>query len=296
MNHIGGNAILASLRPAEGAMTRAGRATGGLHRYAPGDGCEIDIWWLASLASEVPIGDASSPPSFLSDRELEVFTQLRFAKRRREWLLGRWTAKRLYQRCQKTDRAPPLRAISVANDPDGAPYLLTDGEGRLPLSLSISHRQEHAFCALACSSLCAVGADVERVEIRDPAFVHDFFTPSECALVSRCPTPFRDTLVTILWSAKEAALKAMRIGLRADTRKVQIGRLAEFSTVPSPGRSSGDDLPGAWYQLDVSTAWDEATHIAAWCAAGGDYVYTLAIATATTAPLGSDSPDSAPVL
>jgi len=273
-------------------MIHAVRVRRGLDRYTAGDGCGIDIWWLICLASEVPIGDAGSPPSFLSDRELEAFAQLRFAKRRREWLLGRWTAKRLYLRCRDTCQAPLMRAVSVANDPDGAPYLLTDGEGRLPLSLSISHRQERAFCALACSSLCAVGADVERVEPRDPAFVHDFFTPSECALVSRCPAPLRDTFVTILWSAKEAVLKAMRHGLRADTRQVQIGHPAQFSMARSPGGSPEDELPETWWQLDVSTAWPDAAHIAAWCAVGGDYVYTLAIATPPT----SDSPDSTPVL
>jgi 4'-phosphopantetheinyl transferase len=273
-------------------MTPADRAREGLRRYVAAGGCKIDIWWLVGVASEMPVGDADSPSYFLSDREREVFAHLRFAKRRQEWLLGRWTAKRLYQRCPVAHPELPMRALSVANDPDGAPYLLVDGEGRLPLSLSISHRHEHAFCALASSSLCAVGADVERVEPRDPIFAHDFFTPSECALVSRCPAPFRDTLVTILWSAKEAVLKALRYGLRADTRQVQIGYMAEFRMVPLPGGSPEDELPKAWWQLAVSTAWPEAAHIAAWCAVGSGYVYTLAIATTP----GSDSPDSTPVL
>ena len=278
--------------PADTGLTHAERARGGLLRYVPGDGCGIDVRWLVCLAGDVPTGDVDSPPGFLSDRESEVFAQLRFAKRRREWLLGRWTAKRLYQHSQDTDQALPMRAITVANDPDGAPYLLTNGEGRLPLSLSVSHRQDRAFCALASSSGCAVGADVEHVESRDPAFVHDFFTPSEGALVSSCPAPRRDTFVTILWSAKEAALKAMRYGLRVDTRRVEIGHLAGLSLVRAPGMSLGDKMPEAWWRLQVSTAWPEAAHIAAWCAVGGDYVYTLAVA----APFFSDSPNPTSVL
>jgi 4'-phosphopantetheinyl transferase len=248
----------------------------------------------------VPTGCADDLPSFLSDRELEVYVRLRFAKRRQEWLLGRWTAKQLYQSCREADRALPMRAISVANDPDGAPYLCTDRQGPLPMSLSISHRQERAFCALTCSSLYAVGADVERIEPRDPAFVHDYFTPSESALVSRCPAPLRDAFVTVLWSAKEAVLKALRIGLRVDTRQVQIGHPAELSMAPSPAQSLEDERPGTWSQLDVSTARTEAAHIAAWYAVGGEYVYTLAVAAtetaATAAPLEPDSPDSTPVL
>jgi phosphopantetheinyl transferase (holo-ACP synthase) len=138
-----------------------------------------------------------------------------------------------------------------------------------------------------------VGADVEHVESRDPAFVHDFFTPNEGALVSNCPTLWRDTFVTILWSAKEAVLKAIRYGLRVDTRRVEIGHLAGLGVVRAPGISPGEDkMPEAWWRLDVSTAWPERAHIAAWCAVGGDYVYTLAVAT----PLCSDSPNPTPVL
>ncbi len=278
--------------PADTGLTHAEPARGGLLRHVPDDGCGTAVRWLLCLAGEVPASDADSPPGFLSDRESEMFAQLRFAKRRREWLLGRWTAKRLYQCSQETDQALPMCAITVANDSDGAPYLLANGKGRLPLSLSISHRQDRAFCALAPSSGCAVGADVERVELRDPAFVHDFFTSSEGALVSGCPAPRRDTFVTILWSAKEAVLKAMRYGLRVDTRRVEIGHLAGLNLVRAPGISLGDKMPEAWWRLQVSTAWPERAHIAAWCAVGGDYVYTLAVAT----PFCSDSQNPTPVL
>ena len=151
---------------------------------------------------------------------------------RREWLLGRWTAKHLLKHARAEYADLPLDEISVGNDPDGAPYLSVADEGRLALSLSISHRSTRAFCALLSppprssggdrTAIQTVGADMEVVEPRDPAFVRDFFTSGEAERVWRCPDEKRDTLVTVLWSAKEAVLKVLRLGLTVDTRRVEL--------------------------------------------------------------------------
>jgi 4'-phosphopantetheinyl transferase len=219
----------------------------------------------------------------LSPAERAVFARLTFAKRRREWLLGRWTAKRLLQFSQHLYPTPSLDAVTVGNDPDGAPYLSVNREGRLPLSLSISHREERAFCALLLSPLpassdassAAVGADVERIEPRAPAFVRDFFTPGEVRRVWACPPAMRDTMVTVLWSAKEAVLKALRQGLRVDTRSVEICHVAgiegDRSLAGAGGRASEP-----WHVLDVRCALPGAGHLAAWWCPDGPYALTLA--------------------
>jgi 4'-phosphopantetheinyl transferase len=61
---------------------------------------------------------------------------------------------------------------------------------------------------------------VELVEPRSLAFVADYFTAKEQVRVARESTKNRDRLVTLLWSAKESTLKALRAGLRLDTRSV----------------------------------------------------------------------------
>ncbi|MCW5853907.1 MAG: 4'-phosphopantetheinyl transferase superfamily protein [Anaerolineae bacterium] len=108
---------------------------------------------------------------------------------------------------------------------------------RLPVSLSISHSGTHAFCAVSDGglgsrewdsvvsvptpqSLISVGADIEHVERRGHEFVTDFFTETEQAEVEAAATARRDTSITAMWSAKEAALKALRLGLTVDTRRV----------------------------------------------------------------------------
>jgi 4'-phosphopantetheinyl transferase len=65
-----------------------------------------------------------------------------------------------------------------------------------------------------------VGADIERVERRSRQFVEDYFTSAERDEVENARPAARDRTVTLFWSAKEAALKALRLGLTVDTRRV----------------------------------------------------------------------------
>ena len=65
-----------------------------------------------------------------------------------------------------------------------------------------------------------IGCDLEMVEPRSDAFVADYFTIEEQALVARASAEDRPRLLALLWSAKESALKALHEGLRLDTRSV----------------------------------------------------------------------------
>jgi 4'-phosphopantetheinyl transferase len=214
---------------------------------------------------------------FLSPAERETLATLRYPKRRREWLLGRWTAKRLLQRAHPNYAALPLSALTVGNDPDGAPYLAVAGEGRLPLSLSISHRNDRAFCALLAPTPTmtapVVGADLELIEPRDPAFVSDYFTAGEVDCVWRCPDETRNTLVTVLWSAKEAVLKVLRLGLTVDTRRVELRHIAGIE----PALDAAQDGPSAtgWSEIEVHCSLPDIAPLWAWWRSDADFVLTL---------------------
>ncbi|TLN15346.1 hypothetical protein FDZ74_08480, partial [bacterium] len=135
----------------------------------------IEVFW-AQAGSDAPPGE-----EFLSAAELDKLAQLRFARRREEWLLGRWIAKRLLRRVVPRLAGLPLAAWTVANEPDGQPYAQVDSV-RLPGCLSISHRAGWAACAWTGAAEIGLGIDLEEVEPHSAAFVQDYFSPAEQAL------------------------------------------------------------------------------------------------------------------
>ena len=82
-----------------------------------------------------------------------------------------------------------------------------------------------------------MGCDLEMIEPRSDAFVADYFTVEEQALVARASAADRSRLLALLWSAKESALKALRAGLRLDTRCVIVIPCAGHSTLMAGANS-----------------------------------------------------------
>lgn len=192
------------------------------------------IRWLMQTVTDHPDLTAGRPSAgLLTPAELASYEQLLSPRRRRDWLLGRWTAKRLFQRQIATHHGfmPSLDSFTIAQAPSGAPYIAShhpalranDGSERLPFALSISHSNGYAICALAEDryGITRVGVDIEVVEPRSDSFIQEFFTPAEQANLSAAPPLQRDLFATALWSAKEATLKATHVGLHADPRAVE---------------------------------------------------------------------------
>jgi 4'-phosphopantetheinyl transferase len=191
----------------------------------------VQIYWLARYGTGVPPDDA-----WLSGRERTVLACLRIPKRRADWRLGRWTAKLAIAAHRRlAPLTETLAAIEVRPASSGAPAAFVHGEPA-GLALSLSHSHGIGFCALAAAGT-ALGCDVERVEPRSPAFLADFFTTAEQEFIERAPTADRPRVSTLLWSAKESALKALECGLRADTRSV--AALPDLSAVLPAGEWRG---------------------------------------------------------
>ncbi|MBO9325117.1 MAG: 4'-phosphopantetheinyl transferase superfamily protein [Roseiflexus sp.] len=179
-------------------------------------------WLIQTLADHPALACAEAPEGMLSIGEQVRFQLLKHAKRRRDWLLGRWTAKRLTAQYIETitGRRPALSDIVITTDPDGAPRLHSrNGYAFInQLAISISHSHGYAFCALTDVPGYRPGVDIEYIEQRHPAFVSDFFTDAEIERVHRTPPLAQPLLTTAIWSAKEAVLKSIRRGLTVDTR------------------------------------------------------------------------------
>lgn len=189
----------------------------------------MTILWALARGDEVPDGDA-----WLGPKERVVQEALRVPKRRSDWRMGRLAAKRLL-----TDLVgvQAFERIEVVAADDGAPEAFVDGFP-LDLSLSISHRGDLAAAATRRGG--RVGCDLERVEPRTQRFIEDYFTESERGAIEQTEASLRVRHVALTWSAKESALKALRVGLRRDTRRVDVA-------VADPG-ATGD----VWSELVVT--------------------------------------------
>ena len=132
---------------------------------------------------------------------------------------------------------------------DGAPEVwLRDEPAAMRISLSHSHGR--CLCALGVTDR-RLGCDLERIETRSTAFEETYFTEAELELLQGCTPGDRDRLVTLIWSAKESLLKALRTGLRSDTRRIRIEsiRPAEtraWSHFHAVDDKNGDRFRGWW--------------------------------------------------
>jgi 4'-phosphopantetheinyl transferase len=217
------------------------------------------IYWLLTERTAASLSEAGA---FLSLGEQQKLSKMRFSKRRDEWLLGRWTAKSLI--CSLPDYQGFSEAeIEIVNTPEGAPLIrLPDGQIS-PDCLSISHSGQLAFCTLTQAPMLKIGADLEKVEPRSEDLVKDFFTPAEQRLADSFPGEEWHTAITLIWSMKEAMLKALGVGLHWDTRLVEV-------------RAIEDEVPGGWRAATVGEPGTKNRPWAAWWQRRGDFVMTIA--------------------
>jgi 4'-phosphopantetheinyl transferase len=198
------------------------------------------LGWLTSCLAEVP-----GTEGWLGDRERRVLAALRVPKRRADWRLGRWTAKAAVSAWLDV----PVRSVEIIAAADGAPEPWVDGR-RAPVSVSLSHRGGRAL-AVVTSAPGVVGCDLELVEPRSLAFTREWFAATERLLVATFDGRDRDRVANLLWTAKEAAAKARREGLRLDFRQavVQVGDPARRGSEWRPFSVEWPDTTvGGWWR------------------------------------------------
>jgi phosphopantetheinyl transferase len=195
------------------------------------------IHWSFSGFSESELN--SRPDDWrgrLGDAELVELGRLRLPKRRAEWLAARLAAKQLYIRCHPKGAGVPEADLQVGKEDGGKPFLRMKGVGRLPGCLSMSHSQGKVFCALSHENSVQFGVDVERIEPRARGMIQDFFTAGEIAAIVNFKGHEHLFWMNLIWSAKEAFLKAIGCGLRMDTRTMEV--LPDRREFPMSGWSS----------------------------------------------------------
>jgi 4'-phosphopantetheinyl transferase len=229
----------------------------------------IIFWLLIDASHTLP-----QPGGVLSPSELARYTAFRFPKRRDEWLLGRWAAKSLAHSLPAYQEYA-LDQIEIINTPEGAPQIQFLDGSQAPGCLSLSHSGQLAVSALTVDQGIRLGIDLEKIEARTESFVLDYFTATECRLLENFQGKVRAEAVTLIWSAKEAMLKALGVGLRQDTRSVEVRGL--------------EGLPYAagldWNKIEIGEPNPQGRVWSAWWQRRGEYILSLAGYVATQAEI-----------
>jgi 4'-phosphopantetheinyl transferase len=243
-------------------------------------------WFEQSLA------DVSAQDDWLGPWESSHLSTLRFPKRRSDWRLGRWTAKHaVAYELHLTPDANELASIEIRPAASGAPEVFLHNEPA-NLAISISHRGGIAACAVGESG-AMLGCDLEIVEPRSDAFVADYFTLEEQEIVRQACSAGRFTLIALIWSAKESAMKALHAGLRIDTRSLAVAlEDIDSAILNDVHRQAPDDLIATPHCLQL---W-RPLHVTymrkvfdGWWFRCADLIRTIASLTPTPRPVNSVS-------
>lgn len=180
----------------------------------------------------IKISDLPPADSFLSASESAYLQTLKAAKRKGDWLGGRFALKLLLAResgllpvCSLPKEgecvAPEMSAaalgvlknIDVVKLPSGAPQVFI---GSVPdaRSVSISHSNGWAVAAVS-EPHTFLGIDLEQITHRIDAWAQDFFHPDELAAGQG------DEFLTGLWTKKEAIVKLLGQGLALNSFDVR---------------------------------------------------------------------------
>lgn len=197
-----------------------------------------NVFWMEQRSRDVPAGN-----DWLAPGELARLANLRFDKRRAEWRLGRWTAKRALS--AYAGGLSEMAGIEIRASTGGVPIAFFAGR-RASVSISLSHRAGIGLCAIA-PIRTRLGCDVELIEPRPAAFAEHYFTGEEQQRIHSATGTDRDRLITLCWSAKESVLKALGVGLRRSTNDVCV-------------HPAGQPAGGKWKALCAHSSEGEAFH------------------------------------
>lgn len=153
-----------------------------------------------------------SPEAILHPNELETFIGYKLAKRRGEFLTGRYCAKAAvinhFKKNSGRGDELEMRDIEIYAGPDGRPAARTTHHTPLPEpDISIAHSKEYGI-AVAAEKIC--GIDLQESARTLLRVQRRYCIASELQVMENALSKENLlTRLTLLWAAKEAAKKAL---------------------------------------------------------------------------------------
>ncbi len=168
---------------------------------------EVHIWYRLTES----LGDSAlaAARSVLSSEEWSRHDRLQFAHDRRDYAAAHALLRTSLSRYADV----AAHAWTFDLDAHGKPKLSDRCEAGLALTFSLSHARGIVACAIAPGP--DIGVDVERT---DPAVdwspvIERYFTRAELVQLDRCRPSERAGRFAMLWTLKEAHVKATGLGL-----------------------------------------------------------------------------------
>jgi phosphopantetheinyl transferase len=191
--------------------------------------------------------DAAPSEEFLSEHEEEQLAGFQFAAKKQGFLLGRLAAKRALGALLEE---PDLRRIEIGSGVYGQPLVRHAQAGGVEVTISHSHGMA---VAVAFPAAYPIGIDLETVSAISAGTILAELSASvpERAWLGSAAVD-EATACCVLWTAREALGKALRIGLncplgvlalsevRAVGGEAWIGRYANFPQCQCLSQARGD--------------------------------------------------------
>lgn len=150
--------------------------------------------------------------------ERKYYESLRFEKRMRSFLIGRYAAKRAVAALTgETDLTKILVQSGIFTQP------IVTLPGHQNIQVSISHC-DHWGIALAFPEVHPLGVDIEKIHLDKNEVLEKQMTPIEIELIKTQPDSY-ETMLTVLWTAKEALSKVIKTGLMTPMKVYEINKM-----------------------------------------------------------------------
>ncbi|MCC5466699.1 4'-phosphopantetheinyl transferase superfamily protein [Pelosinus sp. Bkl1] len=154
---------------------------------------------------------------YLHNQERNYYDTLKFEKRIRSYLIGRFVAK---QAVASLINEENLTNIIIKSGIFGQPITISNKQN---IQVSITHCDDFGV-AIAFPEAHPMGIDLEKINLKNRDVLERQITEDEKDLINVLPLSY-ETGLTLLWTAKEALSKVLKTGLMTPFEVLEISKI-----------------------------------------------------------------------